>query len=123
MSFEMTSMRTKWLACASLAAIAASSVAAPAFAQSRDESGGFVLEEIIVTAQKREQSLQDVPSSVAALAGEKLDVLNSAGSDIRFLSGRIPSLTIESSFGRTFPRFYIRGLGSGPIKFGDSHLL
>lgn len=112
MSFEMTSMRTKWLACASLATIAASSVAVPAFAQSRDESGGFVLEEIIVTAQKREQSLQDVPSSVAALAGEKLDVLNSAGSDIRFLSGRIPSLTIESSFGRTFPRFYIRGLGN-----------
>ncbi|MGM3253223.1 Plug domain-containing protein, partial [Escherichia coli] len=40
------------------------------------------------------------------------DVLNSSGLDIRFLSSRTPSLQIESSFGRTFPRFYIRGLGN-----------
>jgi len=32
--------------------------------------------------------------------------------DIRFLSGRVPSLNIESSYGRAFPRFYIRGLGN-----------
>ena len=31
---------------------------------------------------------------------------------MRGLSGRVPSLNIESSFGRTFPRFYIRGLGN-----------
>ena len=31
---------------------------------------------------------------------------------MRFLSGRVPSLVIESSFGRAFPRFYIRGLGN-----------
>ena len=36
----------------------------------------------------------------------------SGGADIRGLSGRVPSLNIESSFGRTFPRFYIRGLGN-----------
>ena len=36
----------------------------------------------------------------------------SGGTDIRGLSGRVPSLNIESSFGRTFPRFYIRGLGN-----------
>ncbi len=39
-------------------------------------------------------------------------VINSGGADIRGLSGRVPSLNIESSFGRTFPRFYIRGLGN-----------
>ena len=38
--------------------------------------------------------------------------INSGGADIRGLSGRVPSLNIESSFGRTFPRFYIRGLGN-----------
>jgi iron complex outermembrane receptor protein len=31
---------------------------------------------------------------------------------VRFLSGRVPSLVLESSFGRSFPRFYMRGLGN-----------
>ncbi|WP_281302304.1 MULTISPECIES: TonB-dependent receptor [unclassified Iodidimonas] len=112
MRYHGQSKAAQWLSCCSLAALAISGLAATASAQSRNDSGAFVLEEIVVTAQKREQSLQDVPSSVAAIGGEKLDILNAAGSDIRFLSGRIPSLTIESSFGRTFPRFYIRGLGN-----------
>ncbi|MFB0999866.1 MAG: TonB-dependent receptor, partial [Colwellia sp.] len=34
------------------------------------------------------------------------------GMDVRSLSAKVPSLLIESSFGRTFPRFYIRGLGN-----------
>ncbi len=41
-----------------------------------------------------------------------IDVLNSSGDDVRALSGRVPSLNIESSFGRAFPRFYIRGYGN-----------
>jgi iron complex outermembrane receptor protein len=49
---------------------------------------------------------------VTSISGDKLDVLNSSGLDIRFLSSRTPSLQIESSFGRTYPRFYIRGLGN-----------
>ncbi|MFM2400465.1 MAG: hypothetical protein RL341_2622, partial [Pseudomonadota bacterium] len=70
------------------------------------------LETVTVTAERRSENIKDVPSSVTALRGEKLDVLNSSGQDIRFLSGRVPSLNIESSFGRAFPRFYIRGLGN-----------
>jgi iron complex outermembrane receptor protein len=87
-----------------LSALMASSAMTPAFAQINDE--------VIVTAQKREQSLQDVPSSVAVLADEVLDTITSGGEDILALSGRVPSLYAESSFGRTFPRFYIRGLGN-----------
>jgi len=68
--------------------------------------------EIVVTASRRQERAKDVPVAVTALTGEKLDVLNSSGLDIRFLSSRTPSLQIESSFGRTFPRFYIRGLGN-----------
>nr|MEE4268829.1 TonB-dependent receptor [Candidatus Krumholzibacteria bacterium] len=78
-----------------------------AFAQDDPE-----LEEVLVTAQKKEQGLREVPSSVATLSDEKLDVITSSGQDIRLLSSRIPSLHIESSFGRTLPRFYIRGLGN-----------
>ncbi len=112
MSLQIKVKRRHMLACCSIAALAGSVMVSPVSAQNAENRSPAVLEEIIVTAQKREQSLQDVPSSVAALSGEKLDILNAAGSDIRFLSGRIPSLTIESSFGRTFPRFYIRGLGN-----------
>ena len=68
--------------------------------------------EIVVTATRRRESSKDVPLAVTAISGEKLDVLNSSGLDIRFLAGRTPSLQVESSFGRTFPRFYIRGLGN-----------
>jgi iron complex outermembrane receptor protein len=68
--------------------------------------------DILVTATRRAERAVDVPVAVSSLAGEKLDALNSSGLDIRFLSSRVPSLQIESSFGRTFPRFYIRGLGN-----------
>jgi iron complex outermembrane receptor protein len=70
------------------------------------------LEIIEVTARKRVENVQDVPVSVSALQGENLEAYSSAGMDIRFMNARIPSLAVESSFGRTFPRFYIRGLGN-----------
>src|SRR3546814_16720089 len=50
--------------------------------------------------------------SVSVLSGDTLGAITSTGSDVRVLAGRVPSLNIESSFGRTFPRFYIRGLGN-----------
>ncbi len=87
--------------------------AAPALAQAADSaSSGDTLDAIIVTAQRRAEDQQDVPISIATLGGETLAAISGAGADIRALSGRVPSLNIESSFGRTFPRFYIRGLGN-----------
>jgi iron complex outermembrane receptor protein len=68
--------------------------------------------DIVVTATRRSENLQDIPLSVATVSDETLAAVNSGGADIRGLSGRVPSLNIESSFGRTFPRFYIRGLGN-----------
>lgn len=70
------------------------------------------LETIVVTARKSEQELQQVPLSVDVLRGAELDMIRAAGQDILFLAGRSPSLYAESSSGRTFPRFYIRGLGN-----------
>ncbi|MBB5610604.1 MULTISPECIES: TonB-dependent receptor [unclassified Janthinobacterium] len=75
-------------------------------------SGPGQLETVIVTAQRRAENIKDVPMSIATLKGEKLDVLTAGGQDIRFLSGRSPSVSVESDYGRTFPRFYIRGLGN-----------
>jgi iron complex outermembrane recepter protein len=72
--------------------------------------GGLTV--VTVTAERRIENIRDVPSAVTALSGETLEVLNSSGQDIRQLAGRVPSLNIESSFGRAFPRFYIRGIGN-----------
>ncbi|MDE0041527.1 MAG: TonB-dependent receptor, partial [Candidatus Poribacteria bacterium] len=72
----------------------------------------IMMEEVVVTARKREQRSFDVPLSVSTIRGEKSDALRSSGMDVRFLSNRTPSLQMESSFGRVFPRFYIRGLGN-----------
>jgi iron complex outermembrane recepter protein len=67
---------------------------------------------VTVTAERRAENIKDVPNSVSTVGGELLDVLNSGGQDVRLLAGRVPSLNIESSFGRAFPRFYIRGIGN-----------
>jgi outer membrane receptor protein involved in Fe transport len=77
-----------------------------------EEEPRAVLEEITVTAQKREEDPREVPVSLTVLDSEKMEIFTTAGVDIRFLSGRVPSLSIESSFGRAFPRFYMRGLGN-----------
>ena len=74
--------------------------------------GNAILEEITVTAQRREERLRDVPISVTALSGERLDALFEGGEDIRALAARVPSLYAESSNGRLAPRFYMRGLGN-----------
>ena len=70
------------------------------------------LEAVIVTGSRRAENLKDVSLSISAIKAEELDTYNAAGQDIRALSGKVPSLNIESDFGRTFPRFYVRGLGN-----------
>ena len=100
-------------AIAPVLAILAAGWAAPAAAQDAApaaEAGG--LGDIVVTAQRREESLKDVPIAVSVLSGDALGAITSTGSDVRALAGRVPSLNIESSYGRSFPRFYIRGLGN-----------
>ena len=74
--------------------------------------GTAILEEIIVTATKREESLQDVPISVATMSGDRLNSLFTGGEDILALANRVPGLYAESSNGRAAPRFYLRGLGN-----------
>lgn len=71
-----------------------------------------ILEEITVTAQRREELLKDVPISVTAISGENAHTYFEAGEDIRALAARVPSLYAESSNGRLAPRFYMRGLGN-----------
>jgi iron complex outermembrane recepter protein len=85
---------------------------APALAQSTDDEAVARLGTVTVTAQRVEEDLQEVPISITTLSDEKLDTLKASGADVRFLSARVPSVIAESSFGRAFPRFYIRGIGN-----------
>ncbi|APV48550.1 TonB-dependent receptor [Betaproteobacteria bacterium GR16-43] len=87
-----------------------SALAAPAFGQ--ESKPPVQLESITVTAERRSEDIKDVPNSVSAIRGDLLEALNSSGQDVRMLASRVPSLNIESSFGRAFPRFYIRGIGN-----------
>lgn len=86
-------------------------VSTPVIAATESEADN-ASQEIIVTAQKRQQAISDVPFSLDALAGERLDNGRAGGEDSLFLAARSPSLYAESSSGRIFPRFYIRGLGN-----------
>ncbi|TKB43334.1 TonB-dependent receptor [Thalassotalea mangrovi] len=101
----------------SFAALAATPAIAEAEGEKLDSSK---LEVIQVTARKRTENVQEVPVAVAAVQGEKLDAISSAAMDIRFLNARVPSLSVESSFGRTFPRFYMRGLGNSDFDLNAS---
>ena len=71
-----------------------------------------VLEEIVVTAQKREENIQDVPISITRMSGQWLESKFAGGGDVLELASTVPGLHVESSNGRLSPRFYMRGLGN-----------
>ena len=102
-------------------ALAVSSILAAntaiAYQEVSEEKG---LETITVTAQKRSQSLQEVPISIATLNGERFASLFSGGDDILALATRVPGLYAESSNGRVAPRFYMRGLGNADFDLAAS---
>jgi iron complex outermembrane receptor protein len=85
-------------------------LAASAVAQSETNTQSLMLEEVVVTAQKRAQYLQDVPVAVSALSGDLL--LESGATDLLNLQILVPSLTMEQNKGPGFATFRIRGVGN-----------
>ncbi len=85
--------------------------ASPAVAQSQPADDSR-LDVIIITANQREEDLQDVPVSAASLPDDQIEAIFAAGEDVLALAARVPALYAESSNGRVAPRFYIRGLGN-----------
>ncbi len=77
------------------------------------KSNGLSLEEIIVTAQKREQSAQDVPIALSAFSGSFLETI--AADNLTDLSAYTPGLEIS---GVTQPRFQIRGVQTSDFGVG-----
>ena len=76
-------------------------------AQQAEEAG---LEEVVVSAQKRTESLQDVPLSIQAIGQEQLKELkvDDFGDYVKFL----PNVSYQS-YGPGFSRPYMRGVASG----------
>jgi iron complex outermembrane receptor protein len=70
------------------------------------------LAEVVVTATHREENARDVPVSISVVDPNLLTSLGNSGADIKQLAFRVPSLNVESSNGRAFPRLYIRGYGN-----------
>ncbi|MBX7513217.1 TonB-dependent receptor [Qipengyuania sp. GH38] len=77
-----------------------------------EEADNGQLDMIVVTANRREENLQQVPVSAATLSADATRSIFDAGADITALSAHVPGLFVESSNGRAAPRFYIRGLGN-----------
>lgn len=68
-----------------------------------------ILEEVVVTARKRTENLQDVPVSINAVSGDKLR--EAAINKVEDLSSYVPNLTMsETGIGTNI---FIRGIGSG----------
>jgi iron complex outermembrane receptor protein len=67
------------------------------------------LEEVVVTAERRSQSIQDVPLSVAAIGGDDITVGKIA--DLNDIAFAVPGVSFNQ-FNTGEPRFYIRGIGN-----------
>jgi len=82
-------------------------LAIPAFGQ----DAGTTLEEIVVTAQRREQNLQEVPIAISAMSGDML--AESGVRDPRDLQGFVPNLQFQSGTAATTTIIFLRGVGIG----------
>lgn len=67
------------------------------------------LEEIIVTAQKRSQSAQDVPISITAFSGDQIAALGIT--QAKDVAAQSPGVFTKNTAGDVQPIFYIRGIG------------
>jgi len=68
------------------------------------------LAEIVVTAQKRVQNLQDVPIAASVLSQD--DLLQRGITDALDLGAVVPSLKIDTPYGNAYPKITLRGIGS-----------
>ena len=100
-----TMPRTALLAFGSLLAL---SVASPAFAQASEDNDSVLGTDIVVTAQKRDENLQDVGIAIQAFSGDQLRALGvDKSSDIATFT---PAVHISGSLAGQNTQFTIRGV-------------
>jgi iron complex outermembrane receptor protein len=103
----MTSMWKAML----LAGAAWSTIAGVASAQQAPAASNTVsVDEVVVTARRREENLKDVPVAVSAFSAAKLE--QQGGTDITVLSQTTPNITVQTARGSNSTLIsYIRGVG------------
>ena len=92
-----------------VAVLAALATAGPARAQQAPDAV-VGLEEIIVTAQKREQSLQEIPIAVSVVTGSLLDSVGGVSTDA--LKRLVPTLNIRKTNTSLNQALFLRGVGT-----------
>ena len=77
----------------------------PLWAQGKDS-----LDEIIVTATKRDERLRDVPMAISVLGEDTLEI---AGiSDSQGIADSVPGMTFSTAGNNINPSFIVRGIGT-----------
>jgi iron complex outermembrane receptor protein len=107
----------KLLSCSFVSAILASQLPGLASAQTSSDDAVTSLENVVVTARRREESLQDVPVAISALTADQLQTQNvrtledmtAFAPNIKVNAGRATSSTINA---------YIRGVGQNDPLWG-----
>jgi iron complex outermembrane recepter protein len=78
----------------------------------------YAIEEIVVTAQKRAESMQDVPVSVSALSSSDLEGLQLR--DSGEIAAQIPNLQVNGTAGDGMPTFSLRGVSMSDYSLNQS---
>lgn len=104
---------TRSMMCSTLAILG---FAAPAVAQEATVGSALVLEEIVVTAQKRAQSAQDVPVAMSVIGADALAAVG--GSRLQDLTQLSPSLTVTQGGDQNNNSVILRGIGTSAFSIG-----
>ena len=101
--------------CTSASALGQAGTSASASVETKPTSRNRMLEEVVVTAQKREQSIQDIPISIQAFSGEQLDAMGIEDqTDLQKITPGL-NITTQVSYVITF----LRGIGTDAFLSAD----
>src|SRR5688572_19688036 len=102
-----------------LTGLAAPLALVPAFVRAATEPEPEVtLEEVLVTATRRTETVQDVPLNITALSGQDLEAQGTAS--LAEIMRDVPGFYVINQGGRTSNRVVARGLNASPVTAPDS---
>src|SRR5262249_288387 len=90
-------------------------LAVPCYAQTAQADADGGLDEIVITAQRQSESLQDVPIAVTAVSAEELEARGMT--DTRSVAMSVPNLTLTENGVSVTP--FLRGVGSNQSNPND----
>ncbi|MBU3071299.1 TonB-dependent receptor [Aestuariicella sp. G3-2] len=86
----------------------------PSFA----DNSSYAIEEVIVTAQKKAESMQDVPLSVSALSSNELGALKLH--DSTEIAAQVPNVQVATPYSDSQPAFSVRGVSMSDFSQNQS---